>query len=116
MKTTRITVEKIWKDDRPHYKILGFENVATWDELPLEYCAVNPFQSDVPVYYTYYTPYNNYIAIFDPDNQCLEELHVNRTYNVDHFTRMVRLMRAAGERLSAINKKLAWHGTETIEI
>jgi hypothetical protein len=106
MKQTEIEIEKIWIDDKPFAKILGWKNVLDYDEVPDEYKRMNP-------YYIYY-PLCGHVQVWD--DHLDKAIHIEDIFTEIEFKKIIQIMRKAGERLAMINKKAKWSGIEVVKI
>jgi hypothetical protein len=112
MKQTEIEIEKIWKDDEPYVKILGWKNIMNSPDLPNEYR-----NSKGDIAYQTYTTFKDVDVYITPGyKEPLYNFKIETIMSEKEFNKMINLMRKAGERLSLMNKKAKWGGTEVVKI
>jgi hypothetical protein len=121
MKQTEIEIEKVWINEKPYVKILGWRNVIYWLDTPSEYRCN---EMKVPTYYGFDSSpekidLNGYSGLYKRRVDTLGGrigLVIGDVMTEEEFKDVVAYMKKASERLSAINKKAKWSGKEVIKI
>lgn len=114
----KIKAEKVWQWSEQCWKILGWEGVLNWKQVPEEYSKDFPnvvLNGWVPGY-----PENSGYLLIDYRSgfPVYPEIQVHRgdVYSDARFQEILAKIRAAGERLHQINLKRKWSGTEVFTI
>jgi hypothetical protein len=117
-KVAKILTEKVMVGDVKCRKILGFENITTFNDIPDIYLR------DAPFFYIWSNGGSE--MVLKPERG--ERIHLNIGNKIPEidFQYYIQQMKKAGERLGTINKKIRsdkdnaekakWSGCETVEI
>ncbi|MFA5379536.1 MAG: hypothetical protein WC455_27510 [Dehalococcoidia bacterium] len=100
--------EKVIERGEKFLKFVRFENVLRYENLPDEYTQTTPS----------FWSFSDSIVTFNGD---IRNLYLGVSYTLDEVAQHIGEAKRAGERLTAINRKLkkqngGWAGTTEIEI
>ena len=105
MKQAIFYLERVIKDGKECIKVLDWKNILKRSELPIEYLNQTPC--------FYYSQSGQGIVIFYGEDGWIdnwEAIYRNSYIRKEHWEKLEKIMKQAGERLLKINQRRRWIG------